>query len=320
MTKTTKIWLVAAVFLVTVGLIMFAAAMMAYDWDFAKLGTGTYGTNTYEISETFCNLSMNTDTADIIFALSDDGTCKVECFEEEKAKHSVTVQEDTLVIEVMEHKSWYDYIGIHFGTPRITVYLPQTEYTSLLMNESTGDIAIPKDFRFEDVGISSSTGDVDFFASASRTVSIKTSTGNICAENIAAGALDLSVSTGNVTVSGVRCEGDITVGVSTGKAYLTDIVCKNVISSGSTGDISLKNVIAAEKFSVERSTGDVTFEGSDAAEIFVETDTGDVTGNVLTDKVFITKTDTGKIKVPTSVTGGRCEIITDTGEINITVD
>jgi len=40
---------------------------------------------------------------------------------------------------------------------------------------------------------------------------------------------------------------------------------------------------------------------------------------LLTDKVFITKTDTGSINVPDSITGGRCEIKTDTGDIKITV-
>ena len=110
-------------------------------------------------------------------------------------------------------------------------------------------------------------------------------------------------------------QGDITVGVSTGKAYLTDIACKNVISSGSTGDIFLDNVIAANKFYIERSTGDVRFENSDATEIFVETGTGYVTGTLLTDKVFIIQTDTGSVDVPKTITGGRCEITTDTGDI-----
>lgn len=81
----------------------------------------------------------------------------------------------------------------------------------------------------------------------------------------------------------------------------------------------MKNVIATEKFSIERSTGDVTFDGADAAEIFVKTDTGDVKGSLLTDKVFITETDTGRVDVPKTTIGGRCEITTDTGDISIEI-
>ena len=81
----------------------------------------------------------------------------------------------------------------------------------------------------------------------------------------------------------------------------------------------MDNVIAAKKFYIERSTGDVRFENSDATEIFVETGTGYVTGTLLTDKVFIIQTDTGNVDVPKSVDGSRCEIITDTGDIKITI-
>lgn len=319
MRTRTKVWLIMAASLVLIGCMIFGGVMHMVKWDFTKLSTGSYETNQNEINEAFNNISIETDTADVAFALSDDGECRVECYEEKKAKHSVSVEEDTLLIRIDNKKAWYDYIGIHFGSPKITVYLPKAEYTSLLINESTGDIEIPKDFHFGDVDISLSTGDVDFCASASEKIKIKTSTGDIRVEKISAGALDLLVSTGKVTVSDVSCEGDVTVGVSTGKTYLTDARCKNVISNGNTGDISLKNVIAAEKVSIKRSTGNVQFDGTDAAEIFVETDTGDVRGSLLTDKVFIAQTDTGSVDVPKTVTGGRCEISTDTGDIKITI-
>lgn len=322
MRTRTKIWLIIAASLVLIGCILFVGVMTMLRWNFMELATVKYETNTYEISEAFDRISMNTDTADIVFALSDDGKCTVECHEEERAKHSVTVEDGALTVDLIDERSVYDYIGyigLNFGSPKITIYLPKVEYSSLLISEDTGDIEIPKDFTFKDVDISSSTGDVDYCASASEIIKVKTSTGDIRVENISAGALDLTVSTGKVTVSGVTCEGDVTVGVSTGEAYLTDIRCKNLISGGDTGDISLHNVIAAEKFSIKRSTGDVKFDGSDATEIFVETDTGDVTGTLLTEKVFITQTDTGDVDIPQTTTGGKCEIITNTGDIIIDI-
>lgn len=123
-----------------------------------------------------------------------------------------------------------------------------------------------------------------------------------------------------MTVSDVVLDGDITVGVSTGKAELNDIRCKSVVSSGSTGDIALKDVVAAEKISINRSTGDIRFTNCDAAEIFAETSTGDITGNFLTDKAFNAKTSTGMINVPNTSSGGKCEIKTGTGNIEIKID
>lgn len=322
MRMRTKVWLIIAASLVLIGGILFAGVMTTLKWDFVELATVKYETNTYEISEVFDGISINTDTADIAFVLSDDENCRVECHEEENVKHSVTVEDGTLTIELMDERTVYDfigYIGLNFGSPKIRVFLPKTEYASLLIKESTGDIEIPKNLNFKDVDVSLSTGDVYFDASVGNMLKIKTSTGAIRVENIVAGSLDLTVSTGKVTVSGVICEGNVTVGVSTGKVKLTDITCKSVISNGSTGDISLDNVIAAEKFSIERSTGDVRFENSDATEIFVETDTGYVTGTLLTDKVFIIQTGTGNVDVPKTVDGGRCEIITDTGDIELDI-
>ena len=278
-----------------------------------------YKTNIHKINEEFDNVSIKTDTADIAFVPSNDGMCRVACYEDAKSIHSVEIQNGTLMINVVNNKKWYDYIGVNIDSPKITVYLPEKAYSSLVIEESTGDIEISNDFKFKSIDISLSTGNVKCYASAVENITIAASTGAIYVEGISASSLDLTVSTGNVTVSSVTCEEDITIGVSTGKTYLTDVVCKNLTSMGSTGDISLKNVISTENISVERSTGDITLDRSDAAELFIMTSTGDVEGSLLTNKVFIIKTDTGRINVPNSITGGRCEITTDTGDIKISI-
>lgn len=319
MKKAAKIWLIAAAFLVIAGGAFFAGVMTKLGWDFAKLSTVNYVTNTYEVDKDFGDISLETDTADIIFAPSDDGKCRIECYTEENIKYSVSADGGVLSVTAVDRRAWYEYIGFYFGTPKITVYLPGSEYGTLTVSGSIGKVEVPKNFAFDSADISLSTGNIDFGASAAGQVKIKTTTGDIRAENISAGSLDLSVSTGTVTVSGVSCGGDTAVSVSTGKAYLSDVSCKNVISNGSTGNISFDGVIAEEKISVERSTGEVRFDGCDAAEIYVKTSTGDVTGSFLTDKVFIADTDTGSVDVPKTVTGGKCEISTATGNIKIKI-
>ncbi|MBE6644175.1 MAG: DUF4097 domain-containing protein [Ruminococcaceae bacterium] len=320
MSKTMKAWLIVAAFFIAIGIITFAVIMTINGWDFTKLGTGKYETNTYELNEEFSTISIITDTADIVFVPSDDEKCKVVCYEVEKEKHSVSVADGVLTVNAVDTRKWYDHIGINFKTQKITIYLPEAEYSSLSIEASTGDTKIPNDFKFENIDISVSTGDVNCFASATETIKIAATTGDISVADISAGLLDLSVSTGQVTVSNVICSGNVKIGVSTGDTLMSDVECKSVISNGSTGDIVLKNVIAAETFSIERSTGDVKFDGSDAAEIYIETDTGDVRGSLLSDKTFIVNTDAGKESYPKGTTGGRCEITTDTGDIIITIN
>lgn len=295
-----KKWLFTATFLVIVGLMIFAVVMSEYNWNFNRLSTTKYESNIYETSQEFSNISINTDASDITFVLSDDGKCKIECYEDEKEKHSVTVDSDTLVIKSINEKFWYDYIGISFESPRITVYLPKSEYTTLSIKESTGDVQITDGFDFKDMKISTSTGDIRL-------------------EEIGASAISLSVSTGDITLRDTICKEDLEICVSTGKTSLNDIECKKLISAGNTGDISLKNVISDGIISIERTTGRVTFDRCDASEVLVETDTGDVSGTFLSDKIFIVETSTGDISVPTSLTGGKCEITTDTGDITIDI-
>jgi len=45
--------------------------------------------------------------------------------------------------------------------------------------------------------------------------------------------------------------------------------------------------------------------------------TGSVTGTILTEKVFLAKSGTGRVSVPQTVSGGICEIVTGTGGIEI---
>ena len=100
---------------------------------------------------------------------------------------------------------------------------------------------------------------------------------------------------------------------------MTDVTCGSLRSEGSTGDMIMQNVIVGGSMRIERSTGDIKMTACDAAEIEIETDTGSVTGTLLTEKVFIASSDTGRVSVPETVTGGRCKITTDTGSIKIEI-
>lgn len=319
MSKKTKVWLIVATSLVLVGGFIFGGVMTMLGWDFSKLSTNKLVTNTHAITEDFQNISVTINTADVTFVPAEDGKISVVCEEFENEKHTVSVQDGTLVISLENTRKWYQYIGFQFGAPKITVSLPRGEYGCLTLKGSTGDVEIPTGFTFGEMDIAQTTGDISSFASATGTVRIKTSTGDIRVENASVGALNLAVSTGKVTVSGVACEGDIGLRVSTGKANIVGTTCRNLTSEGDTGDLTLENVIATEKFTIDRDTGDIRFTDCDAAEIFVETDTGHVTGTLLSEKVFIVETDIGKVDVPKSVTGGRCEIETDTGNIQISI-
>ena len=234
MSKTTGIWLIVAAALVLCGGLLFGGVMM-FGLDFTDLSTERYETNTYAIGEEFENISIATDTAEVIFAASEGQTASVVCYEQKNAKHAVGVQDGTLTIEVQNTKRWYEYIGINLGAPKITVYLPATRYGALSIREHTGNVVIPGEFTFENLDVKASTGQVICRASVMGSGNIQTTTGRILVENASFRALDLSVSTGKITATAVTCPEKLSVRVTTGAAELTDIACGNLLSDGNTG-------------------------------------------------------------------------------------
>lgn len=319
MSKTIKIWFIIAAFLIVFGFVLFVGVMLVYDLDFTKLSTMKYETNTYEVNGEFDKISINVDTTQIEFVPSDDKSCRIVCFEKEKMKHSAIVQDKTLMIDIVDTRKWYNYIGISIGSPKMTIYLPQNEYTSLFIDTHTGDIAIPKDFTFETLKINGNTADVECLASVLNSVEIKLSTGNIKIDSVLAGEIRLASTTGKIKINSVSSKGNIEIETTTGAVNLTDVTCTDFTAESHTGTILLKNVVASNRFFIKNNTGDVKFENSDAAQISVKTSTGDVTGTLLSEKVFITETSTGSIRLPKTITGGKCEITTSTGDIKIDI-
>lgn len=319
MSKAVKVWLTIATVLVVLGVLIFGVVMTMNHWDFSRLGTVKYETNTYEFDETFQDLSIHTDVADLLFVPSDDETCKVVCYERQMMHHNVEVKNGTLYIRPVDANAWYEFIGITLETPKITVYLPQKAYNALVIDGSVGTVELPDAFSFETVEISGDTSSVLCRASVSKQLKIELDVGDMQLENLSAGSLNLTSDTGDVTVTSVTCAKEIQVEVDTGSARLTNVQCGSLTAIADTGDLLLEQVTATDAMTLQSEVGAVQFDGCDAGELYIVTDTGDVTGTLLSEKVFLVESDTGDIDVPKTVTGGVCEIRTDTGDVQITL-
>lgn len=316
--KTIKFWFLTATSLIILGVMLFCFSACSTDWNFRKLFRQEYDTKTHEITQEFNSFSIDTDTADIFFALSDDEKCKVECFEKKKVTHSVSVQDNKLTVKTVDERKWYDRI-FDFSKDKITVYLPQIEYANLSIETDTGDVVLPENFKFENIDVNGSTGDVTIQSSAVEQINVNVSTGDIQLKHITAKSMTLSVSTGDIFLQSVAIVNTLTVKSSTGDARLIDLTCNAFSFDGSTGKVELKNVVATQSFNINNKTGNVTFESCDAGEISVTTSTGDITGSLLSEKIFIVDSGTGRIDVPKTITGGKCELTASTGNIIIQI-
>ena len=315
-----KILCFIAAALILIGATLFTIVLAANGWDFKNFDKAEYETVEHIVTDDFHSVDIVSDTADIRILPSEDGEVKIVSFEPKYEKLSVSVSDGVLKLNSKNDKKWYQHIfSFSIKSPAFTVYLPKAEYAVLAINESTGDVEIAEGFTFGNMDISISTGDMKITSTVNELMKIKVSTGDITLENSTVGSADLKLSTGDLTVNALSVSEGFSHKSSTGKAKITDLTCKNFSSEADTGYITLSNVIASEILSVKRSTGDVNLNGSDGSEILIDTDTGDVKGTILTSKIFIIDTSTGKVNVPESLTGGKCKVITSTGDVKLDV-
>lgn len=306
MKKSVKVSILIASILSVVGLLTCAAGLFLMGFDFSKLNTMPIQTNTHVVTEEFHSISIQTNTADVVFVFSEEEECRVVCQEPEGLTHSVSVEEGllegTLVIKVQDNRKWYDYIGISFGEIKVTVYLPYSQFIGdLSIETNTGDVSVGNVNVSGNVSIETDTGDLSLNAIiAFGALQIKTNTGDVDCIGGFAKSIDAKTNTGTMDFQYVETEGAF-------------------FASANTGNILLRNTKVGSKLTVVTNTGDVTFDRFDAALISVAIDTGDVTGSLLSEKIFFANSQTGKVQVPKGMSGGKCEITTNTGDIILTI-
>ena len=320
MHKKTKGWLIAAVLMIIAGLFLFWGVVMTTDGGFGRPIKDRITTQTYPVIDSFRDIYIEADTEDVslMYFPSSDDTVEVICRESEHVSFSVSVEDNTLMVLLVDQRKWYDHITWFPESRSLQIRLPKEAYGNLTVKADTSDIEIQKNLAFDSVDVSVTTGDVYCYATISEDLGIHGGTGSVRLENADAKNLDIHVSTGKITIANVTCTGNLSLSLTTGDACLKSTVCRNLVSGGSTGDLILEDVCIGEKLTAKRSTGDVALKGITAGEIDITTDSGDVTGNLSEAMIFIVSTDTGDISVPQSTTGGPCKITTNTGDITVT--
>ncbi len=303
MKNKIKLWKILILLVLLLGLTGCAAALE---------------TNTYEVTDSFADINIQTDTADVVFVPTDEDF-RVVCYDKKNVKHTVEVVEGRLEIKVVDNRAFYQKI-FNFADDKIMIYMPEAEYGSLVIKSDTADVEIPKNFKFGNANVSTDTGEIEIDGITCDSLAVDTDTGDVSLENITSlGEIRASTDTGNAGLENCQAA-EISVTTDTGKVDLNKISCENLNAKTATGNIIMRNAIASGKFYVLSDTGDVKFDACDAAEIFVETDTGDVRGSFISDKIIFAETKTGDVDVPKLTSGGRCEITTDTGDIKITIN
>ena len=278
MRSSIKLIVTAAV-LIIAGACVCGAAVLAMGFTPGDLNTSNIITNEYEIEDTFKDIIIKGDSESIVLAKATDGKCSVSLKEYENEPHTVTVEDNKLIVERKASDDWNLNISIGTSTG-ITLYLPEDLY-----------------------------GNID----------IDTDSGKLEISGISAEDLSFNGDSGWVNIRDCKIIDTIQVTVDSGKVGLENINCTDLDLSGDSGFLDMKNVVAARNMDIKRESGMVTLDDCDAAMIRVETESGAVKGTLLSGKTFKVSSESGSVKVPQDGGNGVCEIKTESGLVLISI-
>ena len=273
----------------------------------------------HEVTESFSNFNFDLNVSDLTVKASTDGKNKLVFEETEKYYHEFSVKEDTLYVKGLENYKWYDFIHMGLGKVKVTLYAASNNFNNGVFIATTGDVSIEKEFNFENLKVTQSTGDSHIACKVTHNLEMETTTGDQYFDGITVENMTLKASTGKVEIKNSEISNVLTINTSTGNVVLDNIKANTLSSTCSTGKASLTNVVISDNMSLKASTGNVKIVDSDAASVNIETSTGDVNALFLTNKIVFAESKTGEINVPHLTDGGVCNIKTSTGDITVSI-
>lgn len=275
-----KVALVAGCVLI-VGIVISGVALAKLMKDGFKTSNENMVTVDFDFDEDISNINLSAVTNDIIIQKSDDDKTHVQCIDFEEVEHDAYIDGDTLYVTTEIERGTNNFNFFFNNTPKIYVYLPESEYADLMIDATTADITVGPDFKFDNI--------------------------------------TLEVTTGDVNLNDLDVEGTLEMNVLTGDIDLIDIDCVDVVYNGTTGDLDFENVLATGNLTIDLTTGDINIIG-DASNIYLDCTTGDINMSLLSDKEFDVDVVTGDISIPRGGDGeglGECVVELTTGDVNI---
>ncbi len=299
MKKIKLISIIVSVILILSGAIIAGAVLLTTN--IKELNTVKVKECNYIIeNKEFSNISVRGAECDVNIVEAADGVLKVECQEGDDIFHIVEVENDTLNIVRHDNRKWYQHFGIYWGDMKITIHLPKKEYNNLKIVTLSGDINVTDKFSFKDADIKVTSGDLKFASQVYGKLNVKSTSGDVKITGVEGKEIVAKNTSGEIEISDCKLEGKLEINTT-------------------SGDVKLKNVIVKEQVNMESSSADIKLSLCDAESIRIKSVSGDVEGSLLNEKIFKVKTTSGHIDIPSSATGGMCEVKTSSGDVKFRI-
>ncbi|HCW25178.1 MAG TPA: hypothetical protein DGE19_03985 [Coprococcus sp.] len=301
-------WIMRAIVVLVVGVMLTAViisaglgrqARMTMKEEKKAKAKSSYTEKEMTITEKFRNINIQVaDDMDVKLVESDDDKCHITYFDSPDVIHSVTVQDDALVMTCADNRIFGSDIG--FGDdPYVVVSIPEGEYGDISMTSKTGTLV-------SSVQISCGTFEVT-------EVNGGAYLSNITAENV-----NVVTDSGEVTMASVDAD-SVKVNGSSGDFSIMNVHGDNVIISAGKGLLEGYNIKAAKVGQFMTSSGDINVDACDGHMLWFATESGNVDISFLSEKRFLVNSKSGEVDIPEShmENENKCIVDTTSGDVQI---
>ena len=234
---------ITGIVLVLIGAVLCIVSMVVLGFRFDSLDNQKLVTAEYNVTEEFRDIQIKLEGEKVVFETSKDDKCRVVFYDAEETERKVSVEDGVLnIMTEGTKKHGIEVMNVRIRPSKVTIYLPENVYGSLIIESAFGGVEIPEGYSFDTVKI------------------------------------------------------DIAM-----------------------GETELNGVVASKEISVMTNAGDIELDNCDAPEIYLKTNTGDISGTLLTGKIFKVHVTVGDIEVPGDGDGGICEITTNVGDVRMKI-
>lgn len=141
-------------------------------------GSQKFQKDVYTLDGAFTSIEVETDRSTVCFLPSEDGACTVVDYRQDNVTHTAEIQNGVLRITFKDERVWYQTWPT-FRKPKLTVYLPDSIYETLVVRTTKGKVDIPEDFIFNDVTVYTTSGDVSCRAVVLGILDVQTTKGKV---------------------------------------------------------------------------------------------------------------------------------------------
>lgn len=283
MKKRTKIALLVAAGLFTVGLVLSFIAWSGVGFHFSELSTAdedSYVTQEEAFAAAdYSKIDLRIDVDDVQVRRSQDDDIHLTYTDRPNLVYALRDEGGTLVLEQQGKSMFFGWFSFDLGLGRETdciLFLPESYDGDLLIENDVGDV---------DLSMVSLTGALD----------MDIGTGSIEGQNVSAKSITAVCDVGDITAKGFDAAQYLFLDFGTGSIYLGESSAKELTCQSDVGGMTLMEV-AAGTASLSTGTGDIQFPSLTVDQLTTETDVGDVSGFIdgaQSEYTIFTKTDVG---------------------------